>query len=562
MSPSAVADVAAETFLTSLETGRLEWSRLRSFPEQDRADRERGDEVLREVEVFFAEHVDPTEVDETRSLPAGLAEGLQERGFLRLGIAPELGGLGLSPYNVFRVVAQACAHSLPAGQILAIQNGVGAAALLPGLPEGSVREFLGRRLAEGIVSGFGDTDSTGQNNVRKSLTATPVEGGYRLDGEKLFTGNGPIADLVGVSAMMPGENGPMVGAFFLDTDTPGFSVTSRIEFMGSRGLPNGALRFDGVFVPEEQVLVDRRTGQLPASVGMMALQGRIFFTGAPAMAVARRCLEWSREFVRRRSVDGRGLGEYEEIQHLLTASLAEVYAMESVARWSLVGAGPSDRLFERFAAKNLLVRGSWRIVDRTMSLFGGEGFETVPSKLRRGAVPTPLERAFRDARGLRIAGNIDFQLDNHLGRMVLSAVQRAGAARPTARAEEPRDPRLSPANLAHLAELDERVREFHRFAADLVDTVPDQAELFARERTVVLLGRIAAELFTASAVLARAAAVEPGGTEQELADLHCVEAHHRLAGLFGRLTAAGGPDHAKISRNWLAAEGADPLTRH
>lgn len=570
--PSDETGAPVTTFLTSLQSGLVDWSSMRGFPSQSPAERELGDRLVAEAESFFAERADATAIDETRDLPAGLLDDLQARGYLRLGIAPELRGLGLSPYNTFRLIAQACSHSVPVGQIVAIQNGVGAAALLPALPPGPLRDFVGRRIADGTVSGFGDTDQRGQNNARKTLTATPVDGGYLLQGEKLFTGNGPIADLIAVSATVLGEDGPRTGACFLDTSTPGFSIGTRLEFMGSRGLPNGSLRFDGVIIPAEQVLVDADSDQLPPLIGLVALLGRIHFTGAPAMAIAKRCLAWSREFIARRAVDGRGLGEYDEIQRIVTATLSEVYAMEAAVRWSLLDCGLTDRWFERFATKNVLVRGAWRIVDRTMSLYGGEGFETVQSKLRRGAVPVPLERAFRDARGLRIAGNVDFQLDNQLGRMLLAGfyaeteTETRTAAGPGAE-RSLLDADVPPANLGHLRAIAGLVSAFHRICRELIRTHPEPDRLYAKERTVVLLGRIAGELFTATAVLSRAAADdEPDGPRaweaQELADVYCTEARHRLAGLFARLEPATDPDHTKISRQWLAGDGADQLVRH
>ncbi|MFE1885192.1 acyl-CoA dehydrogenase family protein [Streptomyces diastatochromogenes] len=561
------AETAPHSLLADLLKGHLDWNAWRDFPRPSRAEEELGDRLVAEAGEFFAQRVDPTELDDTRVLPDGLLDELQQRGYLRLVVPPELGGLGLAPYTAFRVIAQACAHSVPVGQIVAIQNGVGAAAMLPALPPGPLREFVSERIAAGTVSGFGDTDRSGQNNARPTLTATPVDGGYLLRGEKLFTGNGPVADLIAVSATVPGHGAPKVGAFFLDTGTPGFSVGSRVEFMGSRGLPNASLRFDDVLVPAGQALLDPDGDQLPPLVGLVALLGRIHFTGAPAMAIARNCLAWSREFIARRTIDGRPLGEYEEIQRTVTATLAEVYAMESAVRWSLAG-GLADRWFERFVTKNLLVRGAWRTVDRTVSLHGGEGFETVASKVRRGAPPVPLERAFRDARGLRIAGNVDFQLDNQLGRMLLAQYYAdARTATETAgRHSQTGAPGLSPANQDHLRALARLVHSVREIAVGLVRRYPDPEQLYAKERTVVLLGRIAGELFNAVAVLARAASDDaPTGDEpwqhQELADVHSVEARHRLTGLLARLKAETEPDHAKISRRWLAGSH-DRLVRH
>ncbi len=308
-----------------------------------------------------------------------------------MGVGPELGGLDLSSYAVFEAVARAAQWSVPAAQIMAIQAGVGAPAMLPALPEGPLATHVRRRITEGTVSGFGDTDHAGQNNSRPVLTATPTPDGtaYELTGDKLFIGNGTVADLLPVSAVLDDPDRSRVGVCFVDTRTPGFEVASAIEFMGSRGLPNGALRLHKVRVPREHVLVEGDGDRLPAAIGFLGLVGRLHFTGAPALAIARNCAEWSRDFVVRRTVDGRPLGDYEQIQRLVATTVAEVYAMESVARLGLIGAGLSDRWLEQFLAKNVLVRTAGRIADRTVSLLGAEGFETVASKRRRGAPTFP-----------------------------------------------------------------------------------------------------------------------------------------------------------------------------
>jgi alkylation response protein AidB-like acyl-CoA dehydrogenase len=565
-----VRPISAPEFLESFDAGRLLWSSLREFPEQGPDDRRVGDLVVESVGEFVESALDPEEVDRTHRLPGDFLAGLQERGYLRLRAEPEIGGLGLSSYNAFRVIERAAARSVPAGQVLGIQAGVGAGALLPAIPEGDLRDFVLRRIAEGMVSGFGDTDESGQNNAFPSMTATLTEDGsaYLLRGRKLFIGHGTVADLLGVSATVVIDGRPRVGAFFFDTrDAPGFRVTSALEYLGSHGLPNGALALDDVRVPREHALLDPSGDQLPPLVGLMALTGRIYFTGAPALAIARNCLTWSREFVTRRAIDGRDLGSYDSVQRIVALNLAEVFAMDSAARWSLSGSAPQDHVFERFVAKNVLTTICWRVVDRTMSLLAAEGFETVASKARRGGPAIPMDRAFRDARGLRIAGNVDFRLDERAGRLLLNrhyAGQAEGVAPGTG--TPPCDPELSPANQEHLRQAGRHLVELGSLCASLTAAHPDSGELFARQRTVLLIGRIATEVFTMCAVLSRASGGADDGAwesqSQDLADIHCTAASHRISSHWRELRQVDGPDHAKVSGRWLAGTTPDAAIRN
>ncbi|MFI1359083.1 acyl-CoA dehydrogenase family protein [Streptomyces sp. NPDC020898] len=565
-------------FLDSFDSGRVLWKSLRNFPEQDATDRQLGDSAVQEIGEFLEKRLDPEEVDRTRRLPEHFLEDLQERGFLRLRSEPGSGGLGLSAYNAFRVVERAAAWSAPAGQVLGIQAGVGAGAMLPAMPPGELRDVVQRRIAEGAVSGFGDTDEAGQNNTFPLMTATLSEDGsaWVLHGEKLFTGHGPVADLLGVSATVVRDGRRHVGAFFVDTrDCPGFRVVSRLEYLGSRGLPNAALAFDGVRVPGAHALIDDSGAGLPPMVGLMALVGRVFFTGAPALAIARNCLAWSLDFVRRRTVDGKELGAYDSVQRIVATSAAEVYAMDSAARWALSGPGAGDQLFERFVAKNVLTTTCWRVVDRTMSLLAAEGFETVSSKERRGAPALPLERAFRDARGLRIAGNIDFRLDEQAGRLLLDRHYAGRAAGPgqipsgAGGAAALQDRGLSAANQEHLRLVDGRLAELAELCATLTRAQPDPPRLWEGQRTVLLIGRIATELFTMCAVLSRASSTGTGtgknsrfsGAEsQEYADIHCAAAELRVAAHLYELASAPDLDYAAVSARLLSDAASDRIT--
>ena len=80
MRPGAAGKApAVPSFLASLESGRLPWDLLHSFPEQDAGERRVGDELVAEVGAFVEARVDPDELDRTGELPAGLLDALQDR---------------------------------------------------------------------------------------------------------------------------------------------------------------------------------------------------------------------------------------------------------------------------------------------------------------------------------------------------------------------------------------------------------------------------------------------------------------------------------------------------
>lgn len=115
---------------------------------------------------------------------------------------------------------------------------------LPGLCNGSL---IG-------AHGMSEPDS-GSDAYSLRARATRVEGGYVLNGTKMFVTNAPIADLALVFATVdPAKGIGGVTAFLVEVGTPGFSVGRDLEKMGLRTSPMGELILEDCFVPEENRL--------------------------------------------------------------------------------------------------------------------------------------------------------------------------------------------------------------------------------------------------------------------------------------------------------------------
>jgi len=277
---------------------------------------------------------------------------------------------------------------------------------------------------------------------------------------------------------------------------------------------------------------------------------RLYIVSAPARALAKLCAHWSREFVSRRSIDGLPLGEYDEIQRIVAATLADAFAIESIVEWCLLGEsreGPDDFRLEQSAAKNITSVACWRVVDRTMSLLAAEGLETARSKAARGAQPLPVERALRDARALRIAGGVDFLLDKYFGEtVVLSRVRETSGLDQTGGSHSAPDV-LSPRNREHLRFVEAEISAFPGICRGLFGGRP------LPDRVPIYVNRIANELLTMSVTLSRAATLAAAGhaAVQDLADVYCAAARHRLADWWRQASNDDDPDYGGVAVNWL-----------
>ncbi|KUN29988.1 acyl-CoA dehydrogenase [Streptomyces antibioticus] len=553
--PAAPTAQPAATFLTALTGGDPSWDAWRdpSVP----GSVEQPPEVARLL-AFLDTEVDPDAIDREGEIPPFVIARLRDLGAFRLATGEDLGGLGLTPYALFRTVEAVASRSVAIGFMLAVHNGIGVAtSLLPTLPHGSLRDLIRRRSREGMISGFADAEPAGQANQSPRTTAVPTADGsaYVLTGDKLFISNGPVADLLGVTVTVRDEDGPRVGLAVVDTRTPGFEVRAGLEYLGVRGLPNGWLRLNGVTVPRDHVVTvaqgdPRRTPERTSAF----LTARLLIQAAPVLALARNCLRWSREFTARRRVDGMGLGEYDLIQRTLAANAADVRAMDAVVRWSLGAPAPGDRWFERMLARNFCTEAATRVVDRTVSLLGGEGLETDRSKRRRGAPPVPLERAYRDIRMLRTAGGVDDLVDVQAAQALLTHLadtEPAGGFRDGAvPGVLPAIENFFPRNARHLHDLHEDLARFAAACHDIRTRAAKERQRASQQYPLLLLGRIARELLGTTAALATA---EQDG-HQRLTDVHCTAARFRLRDLWAQLDAPDRPDHAGIARAVLSRD--------
>lgn len=541
-------------FLADLVVGRLRWDLLDPFPAPHPDDQRTGDRIVEEIRAFLADRLDPQAVDENRRLPYRFLTDLRGSAYLRMQLPIADGGLGLSDFATFRAISAFMAESVAAGFVVATHNGIGLPMLLPVLPPGPLRDLIRRRIVDGVLSGWADTEPTGAANRRMATTATRTDDGFVLTGDKVFISNGPVADELIVGASTPGADD--AGLFLVNTRSPGFRVRSEQEVLGLRGMPLGALTLDAVHVPAERVIVapGRHWRDLPLLEPMSA-RGRVYLISSAALAMARRCLEFQRDFVTRRSVDHVGLGDYPAIQHLVATSVADVYAIDTVTRWCLLGAADmstvDEQYLDRHAAKNINSLTCWRVVDRTMSLLAAEGVETAASKRRRRASTLPVEQLFRDARILRITGGVDFSVAFRGARLAL-ARWYTDVPRPVV----PPDivpalaVRLSPRNQAHLAAVMAATRHLGETCAELTRRHPDQAELFQHQLVMIPLGMITHELLTMSVVLARTA----DDDQQSVADVYCTQSRDRLAGLWRDLERADVEPYQRVATQWLATD--------
>ena len=171
--------------------------------------------------------------------------------------------------------------------------------------------------------------------------------------------------------------------------------------MGIRGIRNGLLRFTNVQVPRENIIGEAGQGLKIALVTLNT--GRLTIPAISA-AVGKQCMIIAKDWANRRVQWGSKIGAHQAVQTKIAAMSASTFAMESVSILTAAFADQKkmDIRLEAAMAKYFGSEESWNIVDNTIQIRGGRGFETSESLRKRGETPYPLERMLRDLRINRI----------------------------------------------------------------------------------------------------------------------------------------------------------------
>lgn len=398
------------SFAKGIYMGDFNWSLVHPHPQPDAETASRGAAFMEKLRTAL-EGFDSAAIEREARIPDQNIRTLRDIGAFGMKIPVEYGGLGLSLLDYGRALMLVGTVSPSLGALLSAHQSIGVPEPVKMFgTENQKRAFL-PRCAAGAISAFLLTENdVGSDPARLGTTATLSEDGrsYSINGSKLWTTNGIVAELLVVMAAVPRHQMPDgsmarggISAFVVEADSPGITVENRNSFMGLRGIENGVTRFRDVVVPVENRLGREGAGLKIAlstlNTGRLSIPAMCAGSGKWSLKIAR---EWSNARVQW----GKPVGGHEAVAKKIAYIAASTFALEAVFELSaaLADTGMKDVRIEAALAKLFSSEVSCRIADELVQIRGGRGYETAASQRARGERGVPAEQQLRDLRINRI----------------------------------------------------------------------------------------------------------------------------------------------------------------
>lgn len=352
------------------------------------------------------------EWDRRAEFPERSYQLLREYGFTGLTVGTEYGGRGLGVFEaclVLEELAVGCMASAMALQmnvngpprvIARLGNQQQRKEYLTGAADGS--RFFAVAMTE---------PQAGSDGTALTTTLAPDGAGFRLTGTKCHITGATRANTFLVFCRAPETSGPDgIGAVLIDSDVGGLAPIEIEDKMGGRGVAEGLLRFDGSPVRTDQVLLPPTPGSREGARFLIRqFNPERCGNAAMSVGVAKAALADAVTYVTDREQFGRPIAEFQGIQWKIADMALGIDAARLLlwraARSEVDGfPGVRETAIAKLAANETAVR----VCNEAIQLLGHKGYLT----------RHPMERYFRDARGLGIGGGTTEILRNMIAAEV------------------------------------------------------------------------------------------------------------------------------------------------
>jgi len=347
------------------------------------------------------------EIDEKEEFSWENKQVLEENGLLGVQVPEEYGGAGAGMVSLAIVIEEVARICAATSAILTTQALATDPFIIAGTHEQKLKWL--KPLAEGAVLGACAITEPGAGSDVTAIrtTAKAKDGGYVIDGSKIFITNGSVSDTIVVVAYTDKEKKHKgISLFVVTKDTPGFSVGKKEKKLGIRSSDTSELVFEDCFVPEENLLGN-------AGEGFKVLMKVFNYTrpgiGAQAVGIGQGALDTVVSYCKERVQFGKSLAEFQGLQWMMAEMALQIeMARTMVYRvCATIDDEPDSKDIPRLAsmAKWYASDAAMRITTDAVQILGGYGFVR----------EYPVERMMRDAKITQI-----YEGTNQIQRIIVA----------------------------------------------------------------------------------------------------------------------------------------------
>ncbi len=328
--------------------------------------------------------------DHEHRFPAEQVAQLSEMGFMGMFVPENYGGAGMSTLAYVVALEEICYADASVGVTMSVNNSLACWPILAYGDEAQKQKYL-PDLATGRKLGcYALTEpNAGSDAGAQRTKATPVEGGYRLDGSKIWITNAPKAQVcVAYGNLAVEERHRGVTAFILESHWPGYGIGKPEEKLGITSSATSELNFDGLFVPTENRLAGERKG---FGIAMATLDGGRIGIAAQALGIAQRAFDLAVAHAKAREQFGKPIAANQAIQWMIADMATRIESARLLTWRAAVAKDSADKArashycsMAKLAASEA---ANW-CADKALQIHGGYGYSK----------EYEVERLYRDAR--------------------------------------------------------------------------------------------------------------------------------------------------------------------
>jgi alkylation response protein AidB-like acyl-CoA dehydrogenase len=354
------------------------------------------------VASFAEEEVRPRvrAMEQAAKIDPALIPKYFEMGLMGIEVGERYGGAGGSLTMVTIAVEEISKVDASAAIVVDVQNTLVNYPINRYGSETQKAKYLTRLTSDTVGAYALSEPGSGSDAFGMATRATRADGGWRLDGSKLWITNGAEAETFVVFANTdPSQGYRGITAFLVERGFEGFAVGKKEDKLGIRASSTVALHFESVFVPDENVLGEVGKGYKIAIETLN--EGRIGI-GAQMIGVAGGALAAATAYLKERRQFGKALSEFQGIQFQVAQAATELEAARlMVYNASRLKDAGHDIAKEGAMAKLYASQVCERVTSLCVELFGGYGY----------VKEYPVEKFYRDAKiGTIYEGTSNMQL--------------------------------------------------------------------------------------------------------------------------------------------------------